>query len=361
MQEPVPGILGVESSASRLPLGLLAFWDRCQCKPCCQENSNAAIDGLDAISAVATYPDEEYGNGGFDTAAQGLASTYKHKLVERPEVEIEVGVKYKGQWAGHLFHGRGTLTRADGSSYEGNFVAGRAHGEGKFHVNNGDVYEGQWDRDKTHGFGRYSHSDGSVYEGRWVEDEKCGEGSERYVDESVYKGLFLHGRKHGYGEYRGADGTLLFEGQMQYDKMHGDGTSNFSDGRTYCGQWVNGHMNGRGTLNWPDGSVYVGGMKEDRRHGEGTLTWPDGRKYIGQWLEGNQDGEGLVLDAKGTELTGIWAGGQLVKITSEGQTAGNGSTIAASAAADLPASGASAVGTTAEAPIDSPGVDKTTV
>ena len=45
-------------------------------------------------------------------------------------------------------------------------------------------------------------------------------------------------------------------------------------------------MHGEGTSNWPDGRAYVGEYKADVKHGYGVYTWRDGRKYEGTWQDG---------------------------------------------------------------------------
>ena len=45
-------------------------------------------------------------------------------------------------------------------------------------------------------------------------------------------------------------------------------------------------MHGNGTFYWPDGRKYVGDYYEDKKRGYGEFTWPDGRCYRGEWLNG---------------------------------------------------------------------------
>eukprot|EP00434_Breviolum_minutum_P042836 symbB.v1.2.038145.t1/scaffold5837.1/size23234/4 len=136
-------------------------------------------------------------------------------LVERPETEVEAGAKYKGQWLGSQCHGKGVLTRPDGSSYEGYFQNGRAHGYGKFKAANGNVYEGDWYQDRAQGQGTYTHEDGSTYIGQWLQDEKSGKGMEKWADGSKYEGEFLQGSKHGQGTYTAANGKVVYEAWLK--------------------------------------------------------------------------------------------------------------------------------------------------
>lgn len=46
-------------------------------------------------------------------------SMQKEELVERPEIQLPDGSKYKGQWKGEKKHGTGRLNYVDGAVYEG--------------------------------------------------------------------------------------------------------------------------------------------------------------------------------------------------------------------------------------------------
>jgi len=211
------------------------------------------------------------------------------ELVELPTTEVPPGRSmYTGQWKGREFHGKGHLLREDGSHYVGDFQEGKAHGNGKFRAANGNVYEGEWLLDRAHGYGTYSHDDGSMYVGQWLNDEKCGTGTESYADCSRYEGEFRHNSKNGNGKFVSSLAKMIFQGQMKQDKMHGEGTYFFTDGRVFTGQWKHG-----------------------LRQGEGYLRWPDGRSYRGQWREGKQDGHGVMEETDGSKTKGPWYQGQL--------------------------------------------------
>mmetsp|Transcript_84527 Transcript_84527/g.236601 ORF Transcript_84527/g.236601 Transcript_84527/m.236601 type:complete len:383 (-) Transcript_84527:152-1300(-) len=231
------------------------------------------------------------------------------QLVERPEVEIEGGARYRGQWLNMRRHGRGVLTRPDGQRYEGEFSDNRAHGRGLFQTTNGKTYDGEWEADRAHGYGKYVHMDGSSYEGEWRRDEKCGRGEETWADGSRYTGEFRFGSKHGEGAYTSAKG-VAYEGQFRLDKMEGEGSYRFADGRVFRGQWRDGHMHGTGKMEWPNGSSYTGGYERDMKSGEGTFVWPDGRVYRGQWKSGKQHGHGKTVDSSGLESEGEWLNGE---------------------------------------------------
>lgn len=67
--------------------------------------------------------------------------------------------QYLGEWKDNLWHGKGTLEKADGTRYVGEWKAGKRHGVGTL-----------WKR----------HKDGSlrkVYTGQWADDDLCGRGA----------------------------------------------------------------------------------------------------------------------------------------------------------------------------------------
>ena len=68
--------------------------------------------------------------------------------------------------------------------------------------------------------------------------KKHGEGRFVWADESIYNGNFFDNNIHGFGGLCG----LYFIGVYQW-----------SDGRTYEGEWKNNKMDGKGTFSWADG------------------------------------------------------------------------------------------------------------
>eukprot|EP00439_Symbiodinium_sp_Y106_P073380 s205_g13.t2 len=291
--------------------GLLA------CNPfrevCCSNNAAEHSDVYDGAQGQnVVYNEEDVAPVPQIADIQGKAKAQASELVQKPEVEVEGGARYKGQWKGNMRHGHGVLTRADGHRYEGAWFENRAHGHGTFTEASGTSYEGQWHQDQKHGYGKYVHIDGTTYEGEWHADEKSGRGIETWSDGARYEGEFLHGSKHGVGIYKSGTG-VQYEGQFHNDQMDGEGCYRFANGRVYVGQWSMGHMSGIGKMEMPDGSRYEGGYERDMKHGEGTFTWADGRVYQGQWRTGKQDGNGVLIDTNGRQTKGFWRMGERLR------------------------------------------------
>ena len=51
----------------------------------------------------------------------------------------------------------------------------------------------------------------------------------------------------------------------------------------YIGEWANDKLNGQGTAEYANGRIYVGEWKNNKRHGQGTLSYPDGGIRKGIW------------------------------------------------------------------------------
>ena len=77
------------------------------------------------------------------------------------------GWKYKGEWKGGLFHGRGTYTWSNGEKYVGEWKDGKKYGQGTYIYHHGFKYVGEWKDNKKHGQGTYTLTDGNRFEGEW--------------------------------------------------------------------------------------------------------------------------------------------------------------------------------------------------
>jgi hypothetical protein len=69
--------------------------------------------------------------------------------------------------------------------------------------------------------------------------------------------------------------------------MHGSGTFAWRDGRTYTGNYVEGHKEGQGVLKWADGSVYEGAFRGGKQHGTGYFGPSTADKKLSEWNQGN--------------------------------------------------------------------------
>ncbi len=160
-----------------------------------------------------------------------------------------------------------------------------------------------------------------------------GTGEMNYATGHSFSGEFKDGMRHG-------KGVMLLPGGRKITGIWDsneiiEGTSTYSDGTTYTGQWQFREREGQGTMTWPDGRKYTGGYKDGLRHGKGimvypdgriydgqyqygkrtghgTMTYPDGRKYIGQFKDGERTGQGKLIHPDGTEQVGEFKNGEFV-------------------------------------------------
>jgi len=110
----------VKGVTVELPASLVKLWRAFACQPCCQ-----AYRQEDEDVPIYVNVHEELSPGEYVPDAAGC-------VVERPEIELSPGTFYTGQWKQGVFHGHGSLRRADGAVYIGFFHHGKAHGRGRF-------------------------------------------------------------------------------------------------------------------------------------------------------------------------------------------------------------------------------------
>lgn len=131
-----------------------------------------------------------------------------------------------------------------------------------------------------------------------------------YEDGSTYTGQIADGKRQGHGLWKSTTGQ--YEGQWKADAQHGRGRQTWSDGRIYDGQFLNGRFAGHGRMVWHTNKnkgllIYEGQYKDDLKHGAGKFVWADGRTYDGEWFNGHRHGRGLYMNAKSEKKVGYWA------------------------------------------------------
>lgn len=155
---------------------------------------------------------------------------------EAKTIEGKNGDIYIGALSGYLPHGKGTLTKADGTIFEGDFYEGYCTGNATVTYTNGDVYIGAVDHEIRDGFGKYIKKDGTVYQGE-----------------------FRKGEKNGFG------------------------ITSFSNGAVYIGQYVNSIKEGNGAYLFEDDDFYIGEFVADKRTGRGIYVWSKSEEYSSEF------------------------------------------------------------------------------
>eukprot|EP00668_Euglena_longa_P000749 GGOE01000906.1.p1 GENE.GGOE01000906.1~~GGOE01000906.1.p1 ORF type:complete len:352 (-),score=90.58 GGOE01000906.1:231-1286(-) len=140
-----------------------------------------------------------------------------------------------------------------------------------------------------HGKGKLVSPGGDVYDGQWEFDAM-----------------------HGTGVWRFANGNL-YDGEFRDGTMEGSGVMEYADGGRYEGQWSDGMRHGEGVQWYADGSRYQGLFAADQRAGYGQLNYASGEKYEGIFANDLQQGEGTHLFLNGDRWQGQWKGGERLK------------------------------------------------
>jgi hypothetical protein len=124
----------------------------------------------------------------------------------------------------------------------------------------------------------------------------------------TYHGNWQNGHWHGQGRIVTVNGDV-YEGAFQYDKKEGHGQLQFQDGRVFTGRFLNDQMR-EGVLHFGDGSKYEGLLKHGKRNGFGRYDFADGGSfYEGQWYDDQMDGRGQMEWADGGWYQGDWEEG----------------------------------------------------
>eukprot|EP00929_Paragymnodinium_shiwhaense_P084280 TRINITY_DN45044_c0_g1_i4.p1 TRINITY_DN45044_c0_g1~~TRINITY_DN45044_c0_g1_i4.p1 ORF type:complete len:1897 (+),score=311.57 TRINITY_DN45044_c0_g1_i4:400-6090(+) len=105
----------------------------------------------------------------------------------------------------------------------------------------------------------------------------------------------------GHVRHETEDGTIYI-GYVLHGYKQGEGWVEWTNGRSYIGQWLEGQLHGQGIMQKKGiaGWAYSGQFKEGQRHGVGRCEWPEhGSWYDGEWLHGQQHGQGEAGEAGG--------------------------------------------------------------
>jgi hypothetical protein len=124
----------------------------------------------------------------------------------------------------------------------------------------------------------------------------------------TYHGNWQNGHWHGQGRIVTVNGDV-YDGAFQYDQKEGHGQLQFQDGRVFTGRFLKDQMR-EGALHFGDGSKYEGLLKHGKRNGFGRYDFADGGSfYEGQWYDDQMDGRGQMEWADGGWYQGDWEEG----------------------------------------------------
>jgi hypothetical protein len=149
------------------------------------------------------------------------------------------------------------------------------------------------------------YENGDRYEGDMEDDERHGEGTLYYKDGGKYTGEWENDKRHGEGVNTWINGNK-YEGSWENNKKHGQGTFTFADGGEYVGEWKNDMRNGEGINTWPSKKRYEGTWRNNKMAGQGKFHYSDGGLYTGEWSGGMRNGQGINKWANGERYEGEW-------------------------------------------------------
>lgn len=149
-------------------------------------------------------------------------------------------------------------------------------------------YKGDWLYGFPHGEGMYRDSFGNMYRGEFMLGFMWGKGTLIRTGEK-YNGEMIMGEKTGFGSSTYTNGTV-YEGQWKKDVIEGKGRLEIGSSYYYEGQFKNGLYNGIGKLGNKEG-YYEGGFKNGKPHGRGIqFAYDSEKKLEGKWKDGLKHG-----------------------------------------------------------------------
>eukprot|EP01034_Spumella_vulgaris_P023561 gene23561-29789_t len=158
---------------------------------------------------------------------------------------------------------------------------------------------------EVQGQGTLTYQNGESLSGRFDGDRGCVSGMRRFINGDVYEGEFCEGEARMCGVMIYKDGSQ-YNGLWDCGMRHGAGTLILSDRQTTC-TWDIDKPSSSVHIQFNDGSVHEGGADRDGlRQDFGTTKFTNGDIYTGNWLNDKMDGEGTMRYANGAKFTGLW-------------------------------------------------------
>lgn len=87
-------------------------------------------------------------------------------------------------------------------------------------------------------------------------------------------------------------------------------------GKIYFGEWKtlnkndDGFKQGWGSYFHPKKYIYLGNFDFDKKHGKGLINYTNGDIYQGNWINGKKEGQGTLINAMGDIFKGYFKNGK---------------------------------------------------
>ena len=166
---------------------------------------------------------------------------------------------------------------------------------------------------------------GLIFAGQMSGEQRSGFGVAKWGEAGHrYLGMWQQNQPHGRGLEQDADGMPVYEGEWKSGKRDGFGTE-FEQGKpVYSGNWSNNQRCGSGVMTKKDGNRLVGNFDGDELTGFATEYDADGVKvYEGEWKNGVRCGEGSLFLISGGRIDGRFKQGELTGTAVEFNAAGS--------------------------------------
>lgn len=174
-------------------------------------NGKVVIKFEDKNYYIGDYKNEVKNGYGFHFFKNGLIYLGMYDkdmkvdgIVKDPET---MKIVYEGDWGFDTYHGKGKLTRRNGTYYQGDFEKGMMQGRGFMVWPNGDKYEGDFQKSTRTGQGRFTFKRGDIYQGQFRDNFFHGKGHYTWESGDEYDGNFENGHMCG-GDMKYSIGVL---------------------------------------------------------------------------------------------------------------------------------------------------------
>ena len=200
-----------------------------------------------------------------------------------------------------------------GDTYQGTVERGLPHGWGFFVTKSGEYIEGIFVNGSPESRIRQITADGACFEGTFRDHKRNGKGiltnpqgttikCDQWVN-GVTGGYYEESDSNGKILFKGAKGSIGYDGPCQFDRQGFVINSNYKNGR----------LQGLIKKSYTNATLYEGIVDDNFvENGQGTITYPDGRKWNGPFVNGKPNGEGTFTSDSGKSSKQTWKDGRRI-------------------------------------------------
>ena len=244
---------------------------------------------------------------------------------------VTEGNRVNGEWEGEF-----KKSYPDGSYYEGTYKKGKVDGKLKFIDKDGTITIGFWKDENENWNGRCkeegTRKDKEKYVklGRKVDGKWEGICTTVYEKGGYFQRVYKDGVENGEATFVDDDGTI-YTGTWENGAWNGAFREEGVDDKNnhYVvegGTMVNGKWEGLVRTTFDDGEYWEKNYKDDKVVGEVTYRYRNGRITVGTWENGAWNGAFTTTFPDGSHYTGVYKDGEIIGNVIYTDEAGNTST-----------------------------------